>query len=217
VCCAGNNIERNSLDRRSFFTRGAGKVAKAVTDHSAEQARKNAARWIRPPFALDELEFLLACTRCDACVRACTYDLIFPLSAKQGAKVASTPAMDLLNKGCHLCDDWPCVNACEVGALKLPVIDKKHNDLSEPDVYGDQYKERFVPKLANVFINKETCLPYSGPECGACKVCPVEGAMIWNMEKPEINQALCTGCALCREACIVDPKAVMVQSKYQVV
>jgi len=203
------------LDRRSFFTRGVGKVAKAVTDHSAEQARKNAARWIRPPFALDELEFLLACTRCDACVTACTYDLIFPLSAKQGAKVVSTPAMDLLNKGCHLCEDWPCVNACEVGALKFPVVEKNSNELSEPDAYGDQYKERFVPKIANVFINKETCLPYSGPECGACKVCPVEGALVWSMEKPEINQTLCTGCALCREACIVDPKAVTVESKYK--
>ena len=203
------------MDRRSFFTRGVGKVAKAVTDHSAEQARKNAARWIRPPFALDELEFLLACTRCDACVTACTYDLIFPLSAKQGAKVVSTPAMDLLNKGCHLCEDWPCVNACEVGALKFPVVEKNSNELSEPDAYGDQYKERFVPKIANVFINKETCLPYSGPECGACKVCPVEGALVWSMEKPEINQTLCTGCALCREACIVDPKAVTVESKYK--
>ena len=203
------------MDRRSFFTRGVGKVAKAVTDHSAEQARKNAARWIRPPFALDELEFLLACTRCDACVTACTYDLIFPLSAKQGAKVVSTPAMDLLNKGCHFCEDWPCVNACEVGALKFPVVEKNSNELSEPDAYGDQYKERFVPKIANVFINKETCLPYSGPECGACKVCPVEGALVWSMEKPEINQTLCTGCALCREACIVDPKAVTVESKYK--
>jgi ferredoxin-type protein NapG len=205
------------LDRRSFFTRGAGKVAKAVTDHSAEQVRKNASRWIRPPFALDELEFLLACTRCDACIDACPHGVIFPLSAKLGAKVTSTPGMDLLNKGCHLCEGWECVTACEAGALKLP---QKHeseqqNELSVPDAYGEQYKERFVPKIANAVINKETCLPYSGPECGACKVCPVEGAMEWIMEKPEINQSLCTGCALCREACIVDPKAILITSKYQ--
>lgn len=202
------------MDRRSFFTRGAGKVAKAVTDHSAEQARKNASRWIRPPFALDELEFLLACTRCDACIDACPYGVIFPLSAKLGAKVTSTPGMDLLNKGCHLCEGWECVAACEAGALKLPDTKKEDNGVSEPDRYGDQYVERFVPKIANIFINKETCLPYSGPECGACKVCPVEGALIWNMEKPEINQALCTGCALCREVCITDPKSIMIQSKY---
>ena len=202
------------MDRRSFFTRGAGKVAKAVTEHSAEAARKNAARWIRPPFAIDELEFLLACTRCDACVEVCPYDLIFPLSAKLGAKVISTPGMDLLNKGCHLCEDWPCVNACESDALRLPKSDKKESDISDADKYGDQYKERFVPKIATVSINVETCLPYSGPECGACKVCPVEGALTWSMEKPEINQALCTGCALCREVCITEPKSIRVQSKY---
>lgn len=207
------------MDRRSFFTRGAGKVAKAVTEHSAEQARKNATRWIRPPFAIDELEFLLACTRCDACTKACPYGVIFPLSAKLGAKVVSTPGMDLLNKGCHLCEDWSCVNACETNALKLPDLKEpaETSELSEPDAYGDQYKERFVPKIANVFINKETCLPYNGPECGACRVCPVEGAMIWNMEKPEINQSLCAGCALCREACIVEPKAIMIQSRYKAI
>lgn len=204
------------MDRRSFFTRGAGKVAKAVTDHSAEQARKNATRWIRPPFALDELEFLLACTRCDACTGACSYGLIFPLTASLGAKVVSTPGMDLLNKGCQLCEDWPCVTACESDALKLPTKSKKEGDISEPDKYGDQYVERFMPNIANVFINKETCLPYSGPECGACKICPVEGALVWEMEKPTINQKLCTGCALCREACITDPKSIAIQSKYQI-
>lgn len=203
------------MDRRSFFTRGAGKVAKAVTDHSAEQARKNATRWIRPPFAIDELEFLLACTRCDACTDACPHQLIFPLSAKLGAKVVSTPGMDLLNKGCQLCEDWPCVKACEVDALKLPEIKDNEGELTEPDACGDQYKMRFVPKIANAVINKETCLPYSGPECGACRVCPVEGAMVWSMEKPEIVSSLCTGCALCREACIVEPKAIIISSKYQ--
>jgi len=215
MCCANGTIGL-ILDRRSFFTRGAGKVAKAVTDHSAEQARKNASRWIRPPFAIDELEFLLACTRCDACIGACSYGVIFPLSAKQGAKVISTPAMDLLNKGCHLCEGWPCVSACETGAIKLPQTKDDTDSVSEPDVYGNQYKERFVPKISTVTIDKESCLPYSGPECGACKICPVEGALLWDMEKPKIDQTLCAGCGLCREACIVEPKAIIIQSKYQV-
>ncbi|MDH5391751.1 MAG: hypothetical protein OEY11_01070 [Gammaproteobacteria bacterium] len=203
------------MDRRSFFTRGAGKVAKAVTEHSAEKARKEAVRWIRPPFALDELDFLLACTRCDACIEACTFDIIFPLSAKLGAKVIATPAMDLLTKGCQLCEGWPCVNACEANALKLPDQLLKKHELSETNARGEQYKERYLPKLANIVINKETCLPYSGPECGACRICPVDGAMHWNREKPEINQSLCTGCALCRESCIVEPKAILVQSIYK--
>ncbi len=200
------------MDRREFFTRSAGKVAQKVTQHAAEKARENAARWIRPPFAIEELDFLIACTRCGDCISACPYEIIFPLSSKLGAKVFNTPAMDLNNHACHLCEDWPCVQACaqacEKPVLKIPEInsEQKENTTS---------LKKPLPKLANVFINIKTCLPYSGPECGACKVCPVEGAMIWDMEKPSINNDLCTGCALCREACIVEPKAIDVRSIYK--
>lgn len=208
------------MDRRAFFTRGAGKVAEVVTEHAAEKARKKAEQWIRPPFAIDELDFLLACSRCHACIDACPVDVIFPLSARLGAQVVATPAMDLLNKGCLMCEGWPCVTACEPRALKLPALPQNADEesagkLSAPNANGEQYKTRLAPKLATVIINKTTCLPYSGPECGACRVCPVEGAMLWRLEKPEINQAVCTGCALCREACIVEPKALLVESRYK--
>jgi len=209
------------MDRRSFFTRGAGEVAQAVTKHAAQKARENSSRWIRPPFAIDELDFLLACTRCDNCVDACPQNIIFPLSAKLGMKVFNTPAMDLLNHGCHLCEGWPCIQSCETGALMIPIAspDDKITKQEESNVssveLGNNDTKRVLPIIATVTINTKTCLPYSGPECGACRVCPVEGAMIWTMEKPSINPLLCTGCALCREACIVEPKAINVQSKYK--
>ena len=69
-----------------------------------------------PPFAVDELDFLLACTRCDKCIEACPHDVLFKLPARTGLQAAGTPAMDLLNRGCHLCRDWPCVAACEPDA-----------------------------------------------------------------------------------------------------
>jgi len=205
------------LDRRTFFTRGAGKAARAVTTHAEDQARKNAARWIRPPFAIEELDFLLACDRCAECIDACPHHVIFPLASKLGIKVYATPAMDLLNQGCHLCEDWPCVQACTKGALKHPVNepdDKPENkEDNNPDKAPDKAPEqRKLPVLAMVSINEEACLPYSGPECGACDICPVQGAMAWAMQKPVINSQLCTGCALCREACIVEPKAITIKS-----
>lgn len=218
------------MDRRAFFTKSVGKVARTVSDHAAEKAAANASRWIRPPFAIEELDFLLACSRCGDCIEACPHDVIFPLASRLGAKVFSTPAMDLANQGCHLCVDWPCVSVCEPKALLLPTAVNKTKEDNAADLevsteqlevsedknsHGLDYDEKILPKIANVYINESTCLPYSGPECGACNVCPVEGAMIWVMEKPEINQTLCTGCALCREACIVEPKAVIVQSKYK--
>lgn len=183
------------MDRRDFLKRGIGKVTEtAVKQVDAKIAER--VNWIRPPFALPELEFLLACTRCDACIKACSHELIFPLATRLGADVVGTPALDLLNKACHLCEGWPCVVVCEPKALQTPATGE-----------GD----RVWPKLARVSINEATCLPYLGPECGACRdACPVDEAMSWQHERPIINETRCTGCGLCREACVLEPKAMTI-------
>jgi ferredoxin-type protein NapG len=188
------------MERREFFRLGARKTAEIAYRLAGEAAARRAANWLRPPFAVDELDFLLACTRCDKCIEACPHDVLFRLPARLGPQAAGTPAMDLLNRGCHLCRDWPCVAACEPDALKLP----DHGEGGAP--------ARAI--LAHVEIDRDTCLPYAGPECGACAhACPVPGALQWEAGiRPVINQESCTGCALCREACIVDPKAVTVSA-----
>lgn len=184
------------MDRREFFKRSFKTAADTTVKKLDAHATQRAAHWIRPPYALGELEFLVACTRCSECIDACIYHVIFRLPARLGVQVAGTPAMDLLNKGCHMCDDWPCVSACEPGALVLTSEDTNSR-----------------PTLARASINTTTCLPYLGPECGACEsACPVEGAMEWIDFKPAITQAICTGCGLCREACITDPKSIDIQS-----
>jgi len=188
------------MDRRSFFRNALDKGGKAVVKAADTSAKKQAARWIRPPYAISELEFLLACTRCGDCIEACPHDVIFPLSAKMGAKAAGTPALDLLNKGCHLCDNWPCVAACEPRALLQP----------EPDTDAPQ-----LPKLAKVTIDEQVCLPFNGPECGACiDSCPAPGALTLDLCKPLISKDFCTGCGLCIEACITEPKAIKIASLY---
>jgi ferredoxin-type protein NapG len=186
------------MDRRNFFKRGFGKATEVAVKVADKRVSDRAKHWIRPPYAVPELDFLLACTRCNACIEACPHDVIFPLSARLGADVANTPALDLLKKGCHLCDDWPCVNVCEPKVLVL----------AEPNEQG----EIDLPMFARAEINTETCLPYSGPECGACATsCTVDGALTFQSEKPIINAELCVGCGLCREACIVEDKAISVR------
>ena len=188
------------MDRRAFFGTAFRKTTQEVVKRVDAKVEQDATRWIRPPFALAELEFLLSCTRCGDCVEACPYTVLFPLSARLGASVGETPAMDLINKGCHLCEDWPCVNACEAGALVIP---ETTEDSDAPP----------LPMLALASINTTTCFPYSGPECGACESsCPVSGALLWDQQRPYIDAEKCVGCGLCREACIVDPSAISIAS-----
>lgn len=182
-----------SLDRRELFTLGWRKAA-------GNAAARRSSRWIRPPHALPEPEFLIKCTGCGDCISACPHDVVFALPAGSGLRAETTPALDLLNRGCHRCDGWPCVAACEAGALV------------RPDPVEDAPPA--LPRLALVEIDTDTCLAYLGPECGACAhACPVPGALEWEGGiRPVVKTDICTGCALCREACIVDPKAIKVSA-----
>ena len=182
------------MERRAFFRSALQGVSKAIVAEVEKRAEIKAMRWIRPPFAKAELAFLLACTRCDRCIDACSPGVLFLLPSRLGPEVVSTPAMDLLNKGCPMCAGWPCVAACEPQALMLPTL---------------QEGETPTVRLAQVTIDPRHCLPYAGPECGACaSVCPQPGALHWTDTKPSINDSLCTGCALCREVCPTRPKAI---------
>jgi ferredoxin-type protein NapG len=197
--------------RRAFFRRAAGKAAKHVVEEADARVQARASRWIRPPWAKPELEFMLACTRCDACIKACPHHVIFPLPASYGADVALTPALDVLSGGCHLCEDWPCVSACEPAALRLPEMETGPSE----GVEGGEGVPRLFPRLAHAEINTADCLPYQGPECGACEgSCPVPGALIWDDYRPRIDMAHCVGCGLCRAACIADPSAVLLSSLF---
>ena len=186
------------MNRREFIRLGARKTVEVTAQLARQRLTVESETWLRPPFAETELRFLLDCTRCDKCIEACDYDVLFKLPESKGRQVSGTPAMNLLNVGCHMCEDWPCVRACEPHALKFPD--------------GHDEGPQTPPKLARAWIDTSTCLPYLGPECGACgHACPVPGALEWeDGVRPVINEKDCTGCALCREACIADPKAIKV-------
>ena len=209
--------EAIEMDRRDFFKLGKKTISKAAFDVAKIRAEQKAKNWIRPPFAQSELDFLLSCTKCGDCIDACPHDVIFPLSLKAaGVTAVSTPAMDLLNKGCHLCEDWPCVTACKEPSLQLPNSESRlEGEAGVADDNNNEVEEEgeFIPQLAYARIDENTCLPYSGPECGACKsACPLPDALQWNGTKPVINQDVCNGCGLCREVCIADPKAVLIST-----
>lgn len=201
-------VDEIDKGRREFFRRAAGKTAEKVVELADARIEARASQWIRPPFAIAEIQFLLACTRCDACIEACPHEVIFKLAGRYGLDVAATPALDLMHKGCHLCADWPCVAACEAHALVFPEVQQE-----EQQGEGDEPVVIEPPRLAQASIDTSQCLPYLGPECGACEgSCPVEGALTWSGCQPVINEAVCVGCGLCRQACVTDPKSILIKS-----
>lgn len=195
------------MDRRGFFTQLLKKTAKSALAEADRRVGVKAAHWIRPPYAKTELDFLLACSRCGDCLPACPHHTVFALPARLGAQVAGTPALDLLVNACHLCEDWPCVQACETGALSFPAC--------EEDAPDEAVQEKPpLPVLARARIDTHSCLPYRGPECGACEAsCPVPGALVFELARPRIDETLCTGCALCRQACVTEPKSVLISAR----
>ncbi|HED12601.1 MAG TPA: hypothetical protein ENI62_02940 [Gammaproteobacteria bacterium] len=191
------------MDRREFFKHGVSSLKKTVVEKVEKDVNAQAAHWIRPPFACAEMEFLLSCSRCKACVEACPYGVIFLLPLRSGVKATGTPALDLLHKACHLCANWPCVSACKPAALYFPDSE-------------DGRPESQLPNLAVARVETALCLPFKGPECGACEgSCPVPGALLWKLGKPTIEAEHCVGCALCRLACVLEDKAISIHSPYQ--
>ena len=85
---------------------------------------------------------------------------------------------------------WPCVAACEPGALALE------------GAFAMGTAELIAP----------ACLNSLGSSCSTCaERCPVPGALEQSSGAlPRVNEALCTGCGQCVYACPAPSKALVV-------
>ncbi|WP_373817844.1 ferredoxin-type protein NapG [Glaesserella sp.] len=159
---------------------------------------------LRPPGALDEKEFVAACTRCGQCVQACPYDMLH-LASLLSPMEAGTPYFIARDKPCEMCVDIPCMNACPSGALSgLETIDDARMGLA-------------------VLLDHETCLNWQGLRCDVCyRVCPLidkaitlerihnERTVIHAKLIPTVHSDACTGCGKCEQACVLEEAAIKV-------
>ena len=187
------------IDRATFLRQGwqrlvRGAARGAVTTVDAMTSRVSGT-WLRPPGALPEPDFLLACTRCNECATACPHDAIVPLHDHVGP-AARTPHILPTRMPCYLCDDLPCIAACADGAL-VPVP-------SGPAGV----------RMGIAELSPHRCLVSRGQVCEICvQCCPFPGVAlkIGSDRLPIVDPATCTGCGVCVQVCPVRPAALSVK------
>ena len=142
----------------------------------------------RPPGAVEEAAFLAGCTRCGDCMEVCPVNAIMPAGDRYGA-AGGTPIIDPMRSPCVMCEDTPCISACEPGVLSphLPLT------------------------MGTASIRTPHCLAHQGTFCTVCSErCPVPGALEVVDGKPVIHEDRCTGCGVCQHVCPAPYNAVLI-------
>jgi ferredoxin-type protein NapF len=181
--------------RKEFFSDTFSFLRKGVGNHLERKVLKNMALPVRPPGAIEEVEFLSICTRCDACLHACPHHSI--LKKAMVGLSGGTPFIDPQKQGCHLCEDYPCIQSCEPKALVMTLVKKGR------------------PRMGRAVINTDHCLTWQNTVCTACyDACPFPETAI-TIGKDRHPQVLsgCVGCGLCTKPCPSRPhKAIEAKS-----
>ena len=185
--------DKGSQNRRGFLGEFFSAFRKGINNQVDRKLGKVLSAPIRPPGALSELEFLASCTRCGACISACPYGAIKKQPINAGV-AASAPYIEPAVQACHMCEDFPCISACEDGAL-LPIRPEQMN-------------------MGTAVVQPGFCQAYDDKVCTLCyDACPLPEQAIAIDENfhPQVLQA-CTGCGLCEQHCPVNPSGIQVYS-----
>ena len=180
-----NPVTDEKMGRRELFFRTLQSVKKTTIQVvDAGIKFKFRRKIIRPPGAIEEEAFLMACTRCENCKNACPYKAIYKIDAISSGVLLNTPFIDPYFEACRFCEDMPCIASCKDGALLL--------------------KEKVKP-IGLAMIHREHCLVQQGQYCDYCyNSCPngIKAIIKGDDKIPCIDVNTCVGCGKCAYICV---------------
>jgi len=218
--------------RRRFFTNvahnvGLGVMGGLLWAGYADKA-KSSPLTLRPPGALDEVDFVRSCIKCGLCASACTHrpsnidtttgkprpSTLKMAQAEDGVTIG-TPYFVANDVPCFMCEDIPCVPVCPTGALDLESLMGSGGKL-------DFHKM----EMGLAVVDTNSCIAFWGIQCDACyRACPLMDEAI-KLEygrnertgkhaflKPVVMMDVCTGCGLCEKACVTQKPAIFIQPR----
>ena len=132
---------------------------------SGRTTRAFASTVIRPPGAVEELDFLERCTKCDQCIRACPTNTLQPAGLQAGLEGLWTPILDFRIGFCQR-HCTACGQVCPTGAIQRLSVSQK---LGLGEFRGDG-----PIRLGTAHVDPGRCLPISKDiPCTVCEeVCP---------------------------------------------
>jgi len=186
-----------SLSRRRFFGGvGLGGMFLILTSLDPH-VMKRTGRWLRPPGAIPEDDFLAACIRCGACLRICVTHTLQASGVENGWIRWGTPVPDLRFAGCEQQCNL-CGKVCPTGAIRsLPLGERQH------------------AKMGTAILFRERCVAWARDRlCLLCdEACPYNAVVFHVVEghkRPFVDDSRCNGCGMCEEVCPVEGKAAIV-------
>lgn len=143
-------------------------------------------RYILPPGASSQEEFLQKCTNCGLCVEHCKGKVL-----KKSDKEHETVYIDYTSGKCQY-DCKNCSDVCPTGAIKKMTLEEKQNT-----------------RIGLVKFDYEIC-----SKCGLCAhMCPKSAISHKFGEKPVYNPQNCIGCGACKIICPVNAIEIVAINK----